>query len=159
LLKGGTSLEVSASREKGIEPTLAKGAANEVSGGFVRPYNKMLKQFSRTLRSNMTDAEQHLWQRLRNKQVSGVLFYRQKPLLSFIVDFYCPTAKLVVELDGVQHLEAEHQIKDAARDEELAKLGVKVMRFDDRQVLRETDAVVAAIYEEMVARLESSNLP
>jgi very-short-patch-repair endonuclease len=69
----------------------------------------------------MTDAEQHLWQRLRNRQLCGVQFYRQKPLLSFIVDFYCPRAKLVIELDGAQHLEAEHRIKDAVRDEELEK--------------------------------------
>jgi very-short-patch-repair endonuclease len=130
-----------------------------VSGGFVRPYNKTLKQFSRTLRSNMTDAEQHLWFRLRNKQLGGVHFYRQKPLLSFIVDFYCPRAKLVVELDGAQHLESEHQIKDAVRDEELNKLGIKVLRFDDRQVLRETESVLAVIYAEVVARLKSSNLP
>jgi very-short-patch-repair endonuclease len=92
-----------------------------VSGGFVQPYNKSLKRFSRSLRSNMTDAEQHLWQRLRNRQLCGVQFYRQKPLLSFIVDFYCPRAKLVIELDGAQHLEAEHRIKDAVRDEELEK--------------------------------------
>ena len=125
----------------------------------MQPYNKTLKQFSRTLRANMTDAEQHLWFRLRNKQMSGVQFYRQKPLLSFIVDFYCPRAKLVVELDGAQHLEAEHQIKDAVRDEELGKLGIKVLRFDDRQVLRETESVVAVIYAEVVARLKGSNLP
>ena len=107
----------------------------------------------------MTDAEQHLWFRLRNKQLGGVHFYRQKPLLSFIVDFYCPRAKLVIELDGAQHLEAEHQIKDAARDEELNKLGIKVLRFDDRQVLTETEAVVTVIYAEVEARLKSSNLP
>lgn len=107
----------------------------------------------------MTDAEQKLWFRLRNKQLGGVHFYRQKPLLSFIVDFYCPRAKLVVELDGAQHLEAEHQIKDAARDEELDKLGINVLRFDDGQVLRETEAVVEAIYSEVVARLKSPNLP
>ncbi len=130
-----------------------------MSGGFVRPYNKTLKQFSRTLRSNMTVAEQHLWFRLRDKQLGGLQFYRQKPLLSFIVDFYCPRAKLVIELDGAQHLEAEHQIKDAARDVELAKLGIKVLRFDDREVLCETEAVVAVIYDEVIARLKSSNLP
>jgi len=107
----------------------------------------------------MTDAEQHLWFRLRNKQLGGVQFYRQKPLLSFIVDFYCPRAKLVVELDGAQHLEAEHQIRDAARDEALNKLGIKVLRFDDRQALTETEAVVAVIYDQVVARLKSSNLP
>jgi very-short-patch-repair endonuclease len=119
----------------------------------------MLKQFSRTLRSNMTDAEQHLWFRLRNKQLGDVHFYRQKPLLSFIVDFYCPRAKLVIELDGSQHLEAKHQIKDAVRDDELLKLGIKVLRFDDRQVLLETESVVAVIYAEVAARLKNSNLP
>jgi very-short-patch-repair endonuclease len=130
-----------------------------VSGGFVRPYNKTLKEFSRTLRSNMTDAEQHLWRRLRNKQLGGLQFYRQKPLLSFIVDFYSPRAKLVIELDGAQHFEAEHRVKDDARDEELNKLGIKVLRFDDRQVLRETEAVVAVIYDVVIERLKISNLP
>ena len=132
---------------------------NEVSGGFVQPYNKSLKHFSRALRCNMTDAERCLWWRIRNKQLAGVQFNRQKPILSFIVDFYCPRAKLVVELDGAQHLEAEHLQKDVARDEALQRLGIKVLRFDDRQLLTETDAVVAVIYEEVVARLKSSNLP
>jgi very-short-patch-repair endonuclease len=150
---------VSSSQEMGIEPTLAKGAVSEASGGFVRSYNKALKQFSRTLRSNMTDAEHHLWFRLRNKQLGGVQFYRQKPLLSFIVDFYCPRAKLVIELDGAQHFETEHRIKDAIRDNELEKLGIKVLRFDDRQALKETEAVMAVIYDEVAARLNSSNLP
>jgi very-short-patch-repair endonuclease len=147
------------SLERLIEPPLAKGAANKVSGGFVQPYNKTLKQFSRTLRSNMTEAEQHLWFRLRNKQLGGIQFYRQKPLLSFIVDFYCPKAKLVIELDGSQHFEAKHQIKDAERDATLTSIGLKVLRFDDGQVLRETDAVIAVIYAEVVERLKSSNLP
>lgn len=107
----------------------------------------------------MTDAEQHLWFRLRNKQLGDVQFYRQRPLLSFIVDFYCPRAKLVIELDGAQHLEVEHQIKDAARDEELMKLGIKVLRFDDRQVLRETESVLAVIYAEVLSRIGDSNPP
>lgn len=68
-------------------------------------YNPKLKDNSRTLRTNMTDAEQVLWYRIRRKQIQNVQFYRQKPLLSFIVDFYCPAAKLIVELDGGQHFE------------------------------------------------------
>ncbi len=75
----------------------------------MEPYSRKLKDFARTLRSNMTEAEQHLWYRLRNKQICGVQFYRQKPLRSFIVDFYSPKAKLVIELDGAQHLEAEYR--------------------------------------------------
>jgi very-short-patch-repair endonuclease len=54
-------------------------------------YRKILKEPARSLRSNMTDAEQALWHRLRRKQIHGMQFYRQKPLLSFIVDFYCPS--------------------------------------------------------------------
>ncbi|MBI5007836.1 MAG: DUF559 domain-containing protein [Nitrosomonadales bacterium] len=122
----------------------------------MQPYNKSLKPFSRSLRSNMTDAEQYLWQRIKGKQVCSVQFYRRKPLLSFIADFYCPRAKLVIELDGGQHLEAEHRIKDVARDEALAKLGIMVLRFDDRQVLAETQAVMDVIFQVVTERLNAS---
>ncbi|WP_151722879.1 endonuclease domain-containing protein, partial [Acinetobacter ursingii] len=69
----------------------------------MKPYNKNLKLPSRDLRKNMTDAEQVLWQSIRSKQILGLQFYRQKPLLNFIVDFYCPAADLVIECDGGQH--------------------------------------------------------
>ncbi len=108
-------------------------------------YNSKLKGLSRTLRTNLTDAEQVLWQHIRRKQIQGVQFYRQKPLLAFIVDFYCPAAKLVIELDGNQHYEEEYQTKDQARDDTLAGLGLQVLRFDNRQVLSEIDAVLAVI--------------
>ena len=126
---------------------------NEVSGGFVQPYNNKLKPLARALRSNMTDAEQCLWQKIRNRQISGVQFYRQKTLLSYIVDFYSPATKLVIELDGSQHFEPDHQAKDQIRDEHLAREGLKVLRFDDRQALTETEAVLKVIYDEVVARL------
>ncbi len=108
-------------------------------------YNSKLKGLSRTLRTNLTDAEQVLWQHIRRKQIQGVQFYRQKPLLAFIVDFYCPAAKLVIELDGSQHYDEEHQTKDQARDDTLAELSLQVLRFDNRQVLLEIDAVLAVI--------------
>ncbi|ENV34829.1 endonuclease domain-containing protein, partial [Acinetobacter gerneri] len=54
----------------------------------MKPYNKKLKQASRDLRNNMTEAEKLLWSRLRYKQILGLQFYRQKPILNFIVDFY-----------------------------------------------------------------------
>ena len=72
-----------------IHPPLAKGG----EGGFCRnmlQYNKNLKEFSRELRTNVTDAEKLLWTKLRGKQLKGFHFYRQKPLGNFIVDFYCP---------------------------------------------------------------------
>ncbi|HQS37613.1 MAG: hypothetical protein B7Y16_07400 [Methylotenera sp. 24-45-7] len=110
-------------------------------------YNQQLKQLSRTLRSNMTDAEQALWHQLRRKQIQGLQFYRQKPLLSYIVDFYCPAAHLVIELDGSQHFEATHLVKDQKRDIDLANAGLQVLRFDNRQVLLEMRAVLEVINE------------
>ena len=101
----------------------------------------------------MTDAEQVMWHHIRRKQIQGVQFYRQKPLLSFIVDFYCPVAKLFVELDGSQHFEKEDQDQDQVRDDALAGLGLRVLRFDNRQVLLETDAVLEVIDQIVKERL------
>ncbi len=119
----------------------------------MEPYNRKLKNFARTLRSNMTEAERHLWYRLRNKQVAGTQFYRQKPLLSFVVDFFSPRAKLVIELDGAQHFEQEYLVRDKERDTQLADIGLKVLRFDDRQVLLETDAVMDVIFQVVSERI------
>ena len=111
----------------------------------MQPYNQKLIINFRTLRSDMTDAERLLWKRIRFKQVRGLLFYRQKPLLKFIVDFYCPKAKLVIELDGSQHFEEAHRAADAERDAALVGQGLRVLRFDNRQVLTEIEAVMAVI--------------
>ena len=113
----------------------------------MQPYNQKLIINSRTLRSDMTDAERLLWKRVRFKQMRGLLFYRQKPLLKFIVDFYCPKAKLVIELDGSQHFEEAQRVADAERDAALTGLGLRVLRFDNRQVLMEIDAVMTVIDE------------
>ena len=115
-------------------------------------YSQKLKQLSRSLRTNMTDAEQALWHQLRRKQIQGLQFYRQKPLLSYIVDFYCPAAKLVIELDGSQHFEADHLIKDQNRDAALANTGLTILRFDNRQVLLEMQAVLEVINEAVEKR-------
>jgi len=97
----------------------------------------------------MTDSEQILWSRLRGKQLLGVQFYRQKPIGNCIVDFFAPRTKLVVEVDGSQHMEGDHAGKDRRRDGYLASLGLQVLRFDSRQVLQETDAVVDVIFRRM----------
>ena len=115
-------------------------------------YSRRLRTPARQLRIHMTDAEQALWHHLRRKQVQGAQFYRQKPLLSFIVDFYCPAAKLVIELDGGQHFEPDQQAEDQARDAALNNIGLRVLRFDNRQVLLETEAVLAVINEEVLVR-------
>ena len=86
-------------------------------------YNSNLKEKARELRKNLTDSESALWSRLRNKQLLGVQFYRQKPIGEYIVDFYAPGAKLVVEVDGSQHVRSDHVKKDTYRDEYFKKGG------------------------------------
>ena len=117
------------------------------------PYSRNLKHRARRLRKNLTDSEQVLWSRLRRKQLLGIQFYRQRPIGKYIVDYFAPKAKLVVEVDGSQHMQGDHAIKDKERDAYLANLGLQVLRYNNRQVLLETDAVVEAIYCTMVERL------
>lgn len=74
-------------------------------------------------------------------------FYRQKPLLNYIVDFYCPAVNLVIECDGGQHYTIEGLEADRIRDEALGALGLRVLRFDNGQVLNELDEVVEMIYQ------------
>jgi very-short-patch-repair endonuclease len=128
-------------------------------GGFgmpkrVLPYDAKLKSPARDLCQKMTLSERALWSRLRGKQLLGVQFYRQKPLGSYIVDFFAPKAKLVVEVDGSQHLEKTNSVRDKQRDDYLASLGIRVLRFDSRKVLKDTDSVVDFIYRVMEKRLK-----
>ena len=112
----------------------------------MKPYAKSLKPLSQKLRSDQTNAERILWNRINRDQLLGFRFNRQKPLLNYIVDFYCPKAKLIIELDGSQHYEADYQEKDALRDAELTSLGFTVMRFSNAEVYFEIEAVVEQIY-------------
>ncbi len=117
------------------------------------PYNRNLKHNARRLRKNMTDSEQVLWSRLRRKQLLDVQFYRQKPIGNYIVDFFAPKTKLIVEVDGSHHMERDHARKDKYRDAYMTNLGLRVLRFNNRQVLEETDAVMEEILRTMAERL------
>jgi len=110
-------------------------------------YNKNLKDHSRTLRKNMTDAERLLWSRIRRKQLKGHQFYRQKIIGSYIVDFFCPKTKLIIELDGSQHYEEKVMKRDKRRDAYLKNLGLKVLRFSDRDVFKNLNGVLQKIFE------------
>jgi very-short-patch-repair endonuclease len=109
-------------------------------------YNPRLKGRARSLRANLTDAEQRLWARLRRKQILGVQFYRQKPIGNYIVDFYAPAAQLVVEVDGSQHFDLAQAEHDRHRTAYLKELGLRVLRYTDRQVLLELDSVAEEIF-------------
>ena len=113
------------------------------------PYNKNLKKFARELRSNQTEAEIFLWLKLRKRQLRNCRFYRQRIICNYIVDFYCPDAKLVIEIDGGQHYSEPGMIKDAERDCHLADLGFKVLRFSAREVFGNPEGVLERIYERL----------
>ena len=122
-------------------------------------YNADLKGTSRLLRKHLTDSEEALWSRLRRKQLLGVQFYRQKPIVDYIVDFFAPRARLVVEVDGSQHLATHHTQRDKSRDTHLASLGLKVVRFNSREVLQDMDAVVEAIYRTLAEQMNTEIPP
>ena len=112
-------------------------------------YKAKLKQAARQLREHMTDAEKCLWAKIRMKQLVGCQFYRQKPIGDYIVDFFCPRAKLVVEVDGSQHLSDEMLEYDRIRDEYLSSLGLRVLRFNNAEVLTRIEGVVESIENEI----------
>jgi very-short-patch-repair endonuclease len=103
-----------------------------------------LVYFSRQLRKNQTAAEKKLWGYLKSKQLNGLKFRRQEPIGSYIVDFVCFENKLVIELDGSQHM--ENTEIDFARDAWLESQGFVVLRFWDNEVLSSIDGVTAVIY-------------
>jgi very-short-patch-repair endonuclease len=109
-------------------------------------YDPRLKGRARSLRANLTDAEQRLWARLRRKQILSVQFYRQKPIGNYIADFYAPAVRLIVEVDGSQHFNVLQAQYDRRRTEYLKRLGLRVLRFTDRQVLLELDSVMKEIF-------------
>jgi len=116
--------------------------AGEGKGEGVRVPQK-LKNRARELRSNQTDVEAKLWRRLRDRQVFGAKFRRQHPIGPYIVDFCCPTLRLIVELDGGQH--AEHIMADESRTRFLESRGYRVLRFWNNQVMTQLDAVFEEI--------------
>jgi very-short-patch-repair endonuclease len=111
----------------------------------VLPYNKDLKIFARDLRKNMTETELFLWKKIRRKQLYGYQFYRQKNIGNYIVDFYCPASKLIIELDGGQHYSDSGLKSDKQRDDYLATLGFIILRFSDREVFKNTEGVIEEI--------------
>ena len=98
---------------------------------------------ARRLRRDQTDAERKLWFRLRDRRLNGMKFRRQMPIKSYVVDFCCESARLIVELDGGQHTERSHE--DAKRTADLESFGFLVLRFWNNDVIDNIDDVVETI--------------
>jgi very-short-patch-repair endonuclease len=108
-------------------------------------YNPRLKQIARKLLKDMTLAEILLWKEIKGKKVLGCDFHRQKPIDEYVVDFYCPRLKLVLEIDGDSHDEKEEL--DKIRQEKLESKGLTVLRFWDLDVRANVDGIVEQLRE------------
>jgi very-short-patch-repair endonuclease len=106
---------------------------------------KRLKSFRKQLRNHPTKAESQLWKALQKRQLEGRKFRRQHGIGNYIVDFYCPSEKLIVELDGKVHDNFVNQENDAQRTSCLQSLGFEVLRFENNLVFEQLDMVLEAI--------------
>ncbi|HEV7348444.1 endonuclease domain-containing protein [Telluribacter sp.] len=119
-------------------------------------YNPKLKELARQLRNNATKSEIRLWQYLKRDQM-GYDFHRQKPIGNYIADFFCHELMLVIEIDGYSHSFEEVATNDLRKEEACQKLGLKVLRFDDREVMNNMNGVLKAI-ENYIADFEERKL-
>lgn len=111
-----------------------------------------LKERRKALRNNPTKYEELLWKRLVNKKLDGLKFRRQHSLNHYIVDFYCATHKLIIEVDGEIHNHPENQEKDRIRDKELKELGYHTLRFTNQQVELDIERVIKEIQNYITSR-------
>ena len=102
---------------------------------------------ARALRRDMTLPESLLWRVLRERP-EGLKFRRQHPIGNYIVDFYCPAARLVIEIDGISHSMGDRPQRDRRRDEWLKSRGLRILRFPAADVMKDMSSVVAAIVSE-----------
>ena len=110
------------------------------------------KKFRKQLRNSLTVAEAVLWKFLQRRQLEGKRFRRQSSIGRYIVDFYCPEHRLVVELDGQPHYEIIADAYEAARTKYLERLGLKIVRFENRLIYEALEAVLETIRQELCHR-------
>ncbi|HEY8696210.1 MAG TPA: DUF559 domain-containing protein, partial [Rhizomicrobium sp.] len=106
----------------------------------------MTNSRARELRSNMTDAERRLWALLRRKKLAGFRFRRQAQIGPYYADFFCPGARLVVEVDGSTHGQDDLHVRDERRTRWLEAHGCRVIRFWNRDVFRYPNEVIDILY-------------
>ncbi len=143
---------------------LPGGEDFEVAGVHKPPLPPEVLLRCRELRKNATDAENLLWQLLRDRRLLGYKFRRQHPIGGYITDFYCHEAQLVVELDGGGHVEEKQAAYDAQRTRDLVALGLRVIRFWNDDVIKRTEDVLSEIAAELtltpaLSRGEREQLP
>ena len=120
------------------------------------PYSPNLKALAKSLRKQITYSEVVLWNRLKNFQMMGYDFDRQRPILNYIVDFYCKDLFLVIEVDGITHYDINIIQKDAVRDDELAEYNIIVLRVNALDIVNKTVHVLK-ILENWIMNFEVKN--
>jgi very-short-patch-repair endonuclease len=123
-----------------------------IDRGFYYGSRREILNRARSLRNAMTPIENILWNHIRKKRLSGIIFRRQHPIGQFIVDFYCHEAKLVIEIDGSIHDSDENKEHDENRTYELEKSGFKVIRFKNEEITDNIDEVLKILQNEIEAR-------
>ena len=118
-----------------------------------------LKERRRQLRNSLTPAEALLWKNLQRSQVGGRKFRRQHSVGSYIVDFYCPACRLAVELDGQGHFESARSECDVKRMGFLEQQGIRVLRFENRQVFESLEEVLTTIQAHLKDHWSSGSPP
>ena len=106
---------------------------------------KELQEYRRALRKNLTPAEAFLWNHIKSKKLDGKRFQRQHSIEYYIVDFYCASEKLVIELDGEVHNTPQAVLKDTIRTTRLNELGFTVIRFENKMVFDHLPSVLSEI--------------
>ena len=96
-----------------------------------------------------------LWERIRNRKVSGIKFHRQYGVLNYILDFYCPKIRLAIELDGGYHEEEIVKLSDDFRTKELNDLNIRVIRFENEEVIKDINLVINEIEGVVSSRVNS----
>ena len=109
------------------------------------PYNPKSKELAKQLRQNMTFSEVKLWNELKNGQMMGYDFDRQRPIGNYIVDFFCKDLQLAIEVDGITHLDEKVILKDFIRQDEIESYGVNFLRFDALLVVNKVEAALKEI--------------
>ncbi|MCH2200290.1 MAG: endonuclease domain-containing protein [Flavobacteriales bacterium] len=112
-----------------------------------RNFQQLLKTRRRELRRSATPAEVELWKYLRRRQVMGLRFRRQHSMGPYIMDFYCPEAKLCIELDGPYHDHPEQIERDVRREKDLKMMGVDMLRFKNHVVFENPEVILESIKE------------
>jgi very-short-patch-repair endonuclease len=118
-----------------------------------------LRSNGRALRRNSTDAERILWSELRNHRLDGAGFRRQAPIENYVADFICHAAKLVIEIDGGQHFSDQAERADAARTAVIEARGFMVLRFTNRDLMKNRTGVLETIAAAVAERAPTLALP